>query len=57
MNEVVNYMLEVVFGIFIISVFIKLLLGIDLLAGIQSIWSKIIYGKQKDTTHEDNEQE
>ena len=45
-NVVVNHVLEVIFGLFIISVFANLLLGIDVLEEISKLYNRIIYGKK-----------
>jgi len=45
-NEIVNVILEVIFGLFIISLAANLFLGIDVVAGLASLWNRILYGKK-----------
>lgn len=44
MNEMVNHALEIIFGLFLVSVLAKSLLGIDALGGIFRLYNKLVYG-------------
>lgn len=45
-NMVVNSILEVIFGLFLISVLANFLFGVDLVEEIMKIYNMIVYGKK-----------
>ena len=45
-NMVVNSILEVMFGLFLISVLTNFLFGVDLVEEIMKLYNMIVYGKK-----------
>jgi len=55
MNEIVSYALEIIFGLFLVSVLAKSLLGIDVLGGILRLYNKLVYGIDIEKSEGDSE--
>ena len=52
-NIVANYILEIVFCLFIVSILINFLFGIDVVEKIMKIYNKIAYNKNQKDSNED----
>lgn len=51
-NMVVNSILEVIFGLFLISVLANFLFGVDLVEEIMKLYNMIVYGKKSNDKKE-----
>lgn len=49
-NTIVCHILEVVFGLFLISVLADFLLGIDVVGELMKLYNRIAHGKKPDDT-------
>ena len=47
-NTIVSHILEVIFGLFLISVLANFLLGIDVMGELMKLYNRIVYGKKPD---------
>ena len=47
-NTIVSHVLEVIFGLFLISVLANFLLGIDVMGELMKLYNRIVYGKKPD---------
>lgn len=47
-NTIVCHILEVIFGLFLISVLANFLLGIDVIEKLMKLFNRIVYGKKSD---------
>ena len=47
-NTIVSHTLEVIFGLFLISVLANFLLGIDMMGELMKLYNWIVYGKKPD---------
>lgn len=51
-NTIVSHTLEVIFGLFLISVLANFLLGIDIIGELMKLYNWIVYGKKPDEKEE-----
>ncbi len=51
-NIIVSHTLEVIFGLFLISVLANFLLGIDIIGELMKLYNWIVYGKKPDEKEE-----
>jgi hypothetical protein len=54
-NTIVCHILEVIFGLFLISVLADFLLGIDVIGELMKFYNWIVYGKKSDVKEEKGE--
>ena len=47
-NTIVCHTIEIIFGLFLISVLANFLLGIDVVGELMKLYNRIVYGKKPD---------
>lgn len=52
-NEIVNIVFEVIFGLFLVSFLANILLGVDIMEALSKLYTRVVYGKKKSCSEDE----